>query len=71
MCIRKGMKVVLVEWAAYPVERNKLVGGQLVRCGLGRSLEAMQRWPAGLPLELSSSSIALKLLRRRPVPVGS
>jgi hypothetical protein len=46
------MKIILVEWAAYPLERDKLVGDQLVRCGLGRTLEAMERWPAGLPLEV-------------------
>jgi hypothetical protein len=46
------MKIVLVEWAAYPLERDKLVGAQVVRCGLGRTLEAFKRWPAGLPLEV-------------------
>lgn len=46
------MKIVLVEWAAYPLARNKLVGKQRVRCGLGRTLENMARWPAGLPFEV-------------------
>lgn len=46
------MKIVLVEWAAYPLERDKIVGEHVVRCGLGRVLEAMRRWPAGLPFEV-------------------
>jgi hypothetical protein len=49
----EAVKVVLVEWAAYPLERDKEVGAQLVRCGLGRTLEAMKRWDAGLPLEVT------------------
>lgn len=50
---RGAVKVVLVEWAAYPLERDKEVGDQLVRCGLGRTLEAMKRCDAGLPLEVT------------------
>jgi rhamnan synthesis protein F len=46
------MKIVLVEWAAYPLERDKRVGAQVVKCGLGRTLEAFRRWPAGVPFEL-------------------
>jgi lipopolysaccharide biosynthesis protein len=46
------MKIVLVEWAAYPLARNKLVGKQRIRCGLGRTLQNMARWPAGLPFEV-------------------
>lgn len=46
------MKIVLVEWAAYPLARNKIVGKQRVRCGLGRTLHNMARWDAGLPFEV-------------------
>lgn len=46
------MKIVLVEWAAYPLTRNKRLGTQHVRCGLGRNLENMARWPAGLAFEV-------------------
>lgn len=46
------MKIVLVEWAAYPLARNKIVGKQRVRCGLGRTLQNMARWPAGVPFEV-------------------
>ena len=48
----RTMKIVLVEWAAYPLARNKIVGKQRVRCGLGRALQNMARWPAGLPFEV-------------------
>jgi len=47
------VKVVLVEWAAYPLQRDKEVGDRLVRYGLGRTLDAMKRWDAGLPLEVT------------------
>jgi len=46
------VKIVLVEWAAYPPQRDKLVGQQMVRCGLGRTLENMQRHAPGMPAEV-------------------
>src|SRR6186713_2003195 len=47
-----AVKIVLVEWAAYPPQRDKLVGQQMVRCGLGRTLENMQRHAPGMPAEV-------------------
>jgi hypothetical protein len=47
-----AVKIVLVEWAAYPPQRDKLVGHQMVRCGLGRTLENMQRHSPGMPANL-------------------
>jgi hypothetical protein len=46
------VKIILMEWAAYPPHRDKLVGSQWVRCGLGRLLEGMQRYEAGLAAEV-------------------
>src|SRR5688500_18122177 len=46
------IKIVLVEWAAYPLKREKVVGNQVVHCGLGRMLEAMNRWSAGVPMDV-------------------
>lgn len=44
------VKIILVEWAAYPLHRNKEVHGHIVRCGLGRMLEGMRRYDPGLPV---------------------
>jgi hypothetical protein len=46
------VKVILVEWAAYPLYRNKIVDKHVVRCGLGRMLEGLERHDAGLPLDV-------------------
>lgn len=43
------VKIILMEWAAYPPQRDKIVGKQKVRCGLARILEGMRRYDAGLP----------------------
>lgn len=43
------VKIILMEWAAYPLLRDKIVGKQKVRCGLARILEGMRRYDAGLP----------------------
>jgi hypothetical protein len=47
------VKVILVEWAAYPLYRNKLVDKHVVRCGLGRMLDGMRRYDPGLPTDVS------------------
>ena len=46
------VKIVLMEWAAYPPHRDKLVGSQWVRCGLGRLLAGMDRCDPGLPVDV-------------------
>lgn len=43
------VKIILMEWAAYPPQRDKIVGKQMVRCGIARILENMGRYDAGLP----------------------
>jgi hypothetical protein len=46
------VKIVLVEWAAYPMYRNKVVDKHTVRCGLGRMLDGLKRYDPGLPIEV-------------------
>lgn len=46
------MKIVLVEWAEYPLYRNKIVDKHTVRCGLGRMLDSMKRYDPGLPVDV-------------------
>src|SRR3954469_17000721 len=46
------IKIVLMEWAAYPPHRDKLVGSQWVRCGLGRLIESMARHEPGLAADV-------------------
>lgn len=43
---------MLVEWAAYPLYRDKLVDQHTVRCGLGRMLDGLKRHDPGLPIEV-------------------
>jgi hypothetical protein len=47
------VKVILVEWAAYPLYRNKVVDKHVVRCGLGRMLDGLKRYDPGLPVEVT------------------
>jgi hypothetical protein len=47
------VKVVLVEWASYPLYRNKVVDKHVVRCGLGRMLDGMRRYDPGLPTDIT------------------
>lgn len=50
---REGrVKIVLVEWAEYPLNRNKIVDKHTVRCGLGRMLDGMKRYDPGLPIDV-------------------
>jgi hypothetical protein len=50
---REGrVKIVLVEWAAYPLYRNKVVDKHTVRCGLGRMLDGLKRYDPGLPIDV-------------------
>jgi hypothetical protein len=46
------VEIVLVEWAAYPLYRNKIVDKHTVRCGLGRMLDGLKRYDPGLPIEV-------------------
>lgn len=46
------VKVVLVEWAAYPLYRNKVVDKHTVRCGLGRMLDRLRRYDPGVPIDV-------------------
>lgn len=46
------VKIVLVEWAEYPLYRNKVVDTHTVRCGLGRMLDGLKRRDPGLPIEV-------------------
>jgi hypothetical protein len=46
------VKIILMEWAAYPPHRDKLVGRKTVHCGLGRVLDGMQRFDPGLPADV-------------------
>jgi hypothetical protein len=51
---REGhVKIVLVEWAAYPLYRNKVVDKHTVRCGLGRMLDGLKRYDPGLPIDVT------------------
>lgn len=43
---------MLVEWAAYPLYRNKIVDKHTVRCGLGRMLDRIRRYVAGVPIDV-------------------
>jgi hypothetical protein len=47
------VKVILVEWAAYPLYRNKVVDQHVVRCGLGRMLDGLKRHDPGLPIDVT------------------
>src|SRR5688572_2538809 len=47
------VKIVLVEWAAYPLYRNKVVDKHTVRCGLGRMLDGLKRYDPGLPIDVA------------------
>jgi hypothetical protein len=47
------VKIILVEWAAYPLYRNKVVDNRVVRCGLGRMLEGLRRFDPGLPIDVT------------------
>jgi hypothetical protein len=47
------VKVILMEWAAYPPHRDKVVGKQKVRCGLARILDSMRRYDPGLPVDVT------------------
>ena len=47
------VKIILVEWAAYPLYRNKMVDASVVRCGLGRMLDGMRRFDPGLPIDVT------------------
>lgn len=46
------LQVVLVEDAAHPLYRNEVVNGKVIRCGLGRMLEGMDRYDPGVDIEL-------------------
>jgi len=46
------VKIVLVEWAAYPLYRNKIVDTHTVRCGLGRMLDGLKRYDPVLPIDV-------------------
>ena len=41
------MKIVLVEWAGYPLRRQKVVAGHIVKCGLARILKSIDSCKAG------------------------
>jgi len=47
------VKVILVEWAAYPLYRDKVVDKHVVRCGLGRTLDGLERRDPGLPVDVT------------------
>jgi hypothetical protein len=47
------VKVILVEWAGYPLYRNKVVDQHVVRCGLGRMLDGLKRYDPGLPIDVT------------------
>lgn len=42
------MKIILVDWEGYPLRRKKKLGRYAIRCGLGRILENMSRFSAGV-----------------------
>ena len=44
--------VILVERAANPLYRNEQVDGKIIRCGLGRTLECMDRYDPGVDIEV-------------------
>jgi hypothetical protein len=46
------VKIILVEWAAYPLHRNKVVDKHVVRCGLARTLDNIRRFDPGLPIDV-------------------
>ncbi|MBX2867957.1 MAG: rhamnan synthesis F family protein [Acidiferrobacterales bacterium] len=43
--------VVLVEWMGYPIFRKKKLGENTVKCGIGRLLQNIQKYPAGVEFE--------------------
>ena len=45
-------QVILVEEAAHPLYRNEVVNGKIIRCGLGRMLEGMDRYDPGVDIEV-------------------
>lgn len=47
------VKIIMMEWAAYPPHRDKVVGKQKVRCGLARILDSMRRYEPGLPADVT------------------
>lgn len=47
------VKIILVEWAEYPLYRNKVVDSHVVRCGLGRMLDGLRRHDPGLPIDVT------------------
>ena len=46
------LQVILVENAAHPLYRNEEVNGKIIRCGLGRMLEGMDRYDPGVDIEV-------------------
>lgn len=50
--VGERVKIILVEWASYPLYRNKVVDKHVVRCGLGRMLDNIRRFDPGLPIDV-------------------
>ncbi len=50
--VGERVKIILVEWASYPLNRNKVVDKHVVRCGLGRMLDNLRRFDPGLPIDV-------------------
>lgn len=46
------MKIVLVDWAGYPLMRKKTIVRKIIRCGVGRILKSMNTYRAGLPFKV-------------------
>ena len=46
------VKIILMEWAQYPVKRTKIISGREFECGLGTILENINRHNAGLAFDL-------------------
>lgn len=48
----RRLQVILVEDASNPLYRNEEVNGKIIRCGLGRMLEGMDRYDPGVDIEV-------------------
>jgi hypothetical protein len=49
---RAPVVVILVERAENPLYRNEQIDGKIIRCGLGRTLECMDRYDPGVDVEV-------------------
>jgi hypothetical protein len=49
----KKLSIILVDWNGYSLRRNKVLGENSIKCGLGRILDKMNKYHAGMDFELN------------------